>query len=402
MQYLIYITVFFIPFYFLRFVILKIPTNPFEIAVLITFIAAIVLAVSHKSFKWGPIWPYLLLVTSGSAVLLSDSFISGLGIFKGWFLIPFLLYLSIINTFDQESLNKLSIPLYFSILVISSWAIMQKFGIITTLFYQKGDPSFDQYLTTHFRVFGPFESPNYLAMFIVPAALLSIPIFNLVQNRIVKILVALTFLAPLFTLFLSGSRAGLIGLVFAVLVYLFISKKDRFLDSVIISTGLAVVVFLALAMAAYKYGFNPTSDAVRIEIYKYSWQLVKGNWLFGLGAGNFYDRIAAINPMADTFRTFALPYALHPHNVFLAFWLNLGLAGLILFIVNLIWFFKVMIQNYSKTYVWGVALMAMIVILIHGLFDTTYFKNDLSALFWLTMAIGFVISKESSTEKSTN
>ncbi|PIS07344.1 hypothetical protein COT78_04275, partial [Candidatus Berkelbacteria bacterium CG10_big_fil_rev_8_21_14_0_10_43_13] len=36
-------------------------------------------------------------------------------------------------------------------------------------------------------------------------------------------------------------------------------------------------------------------------------------------------------------------------------------------------------------------MMAMAAILIHGLFDTTYFKNDLSSIFWLIIALAEVL-----------
>lgn len=394
MQYLIYITVFLIPFYFLRFSVFhKIPTNVFEIAVLITFLVTLVLSIVRKKFNSNGYLSYFLLVCAGVSIMLSQDMVGALGIFKGWFLIPILLYLSIINAFEKEDLAKISVPLLFSVIIVSVWAVLQKFGVITTLFYQTGDASFNQYLSEHSRVFGPFESPNYLAMFIVPAALLTIPVFSLVQSKITKVFLALLYLLPLTALILSGSRGGIIGLVLAVLIYLFVSKKDKFFNSTIVSTGFAIVVFLALALAAYKFGFNPKSDSVRIEIYKYSFQMLTANWHFGIGLGDFYTNISAITPEASSFRTFALPYALHPHNIFLAFWLNLGLAGFLVFIGLLISFFWKMFKYQSKNLLWGAALMAMIAVLTHGLFDSTYWKNDLSALFWLTMAVGYIIAQ---------
>lgn len=403
MQYLIYITIFLIPFYFIRFSLFgRIPTNVFEVAVLITFLITLVLSIIRKRFNSNGYLPYFLLITAGASIILSQDMTGALGIFKGWFLVPILLYLSIINAFKKEDLPKISVPLLFSVTVVSIWAILQKFGIITTLFYQTGDASFNQYLTEHSRVFGPFESPNYLAMFIVPAALLTIPVFSLVQSKITKVFLALLYLLPLAALLLSGSRGGVIGLVLAVLIYLFVSKKDKFFNSTIVSTGFAIVVFLVIALAAYKFGFDPKSDSVRIEIYKYSLQILKSNWHFGIGLGDFYTNISAITPMASSFRTFALPYALHPHNIFLAFWLNLGLAGFLVFIGLLISFFWKMFKYQSKNLLWGAALMAMIAILAHGLFDSTYWKNDLSALFWLTMAVSYIICSSKMSQEISN
>ena len=35
----------------------------------------------------------------------------------------------------------------------------------------------------------------------------------------------------------------------------------------------------------------------------------------------------------------------------------------------------------------------MVVLLVHGLVDTPYFKNDLSVLFWLIIGLGIIEDK---------
>ncbi|MEK7124040.1 MAG: hypothetical protein AAB851_04070, partial [Patescibacteria group bacterium] len=84
-----------------------------------------------------------------------------------------------------------------------------------------------------------------------------------------------------------------------------------------------------------------------------------------------------------------------PHNLFLAFWLQTGIAGFCGLILIIFSFFKektaALKQNggglfHHQNYNFWLAA-AMSVILIHGLIDTPYFKNDLSALFWLILAL---------------
>ncbi|MDO8444025.1 MAG: hypothetical protein Q7S80_00785, partial [bacterium] len=90
------------------------------------------------------------------------------------------------------------------------------------------------------------------------------------------------------------------------------------------------------------------------------------------------------------FQVKTLPSALHPHNVYLAMWLNLGILGLIIFVIMVVNFFRRLWPQ--RNYYLALCLMAaMSAILIHGLFDTTYFKNDLSAIFWLILAFAELI-----------
>jgi O-antigen ligase len=84
-------------------------------------------------------------------------------------------------------------------------------------------------------------------------------------------------------------------------------------------------------------------------------------------------------------------------------WLNLGLLGLIAFTWILVVTFKrsayhfkkfasTEINSAPKLRVLGMALLVSI--LVYGLFDTQFFKNDLSVLFWVIIAVIFVADHE--------
>ena len=226
-QMLVLISLFLIPAYIFRFSIVGIPTNVFEIAVLVTFIYFVVSWIrnnrqfpqKYQKLKFGSIFAYLLLLASFISIFVADDRTRALGIFKGWFLVPIVLYFIIINTFDRAKIKYLSIPLYFSLITISFWAVLQKLGVISTLFYQVEDLGFADYLA-RFRAFGPFESPNYLAMFVVPMIFLSLPILELVRRRTDQILILTTFIFPLYALYASHSLGGLLAIGFATVSFL--------------------------------------------------------------------------------------------------------------------------------------------------------------------------------------
>ncbi len=83
---------------------------------------------------------------------------------------------------------------------------------------------------------------------------------------------------------------------------------------------------------------------------------------------------------------------LYPHNIFLNFWVELGLAGLIWLITILVGFFKRLWKIKSKQKI--VLMAGMVAILVYGLVDVPYFKNDLSIIFWTILALSTVISKK--------
>jgi len=414
-KYLIAASVFLIPFYFFRFSVLGIKTNVFEIAILLSFLSFIVfLTKEKKKIIYGPVWPYLFLIIALISAYFSSDKTTALGIFKGWFFVPIVFYWLIINNFKQKELYKLNIALFASLIIVSFWAILQRFGIIGTLFYQSGDVTFLQYIADK-RVFGPFESPNFLAMFIVPVAFLSLPLlfeakaenFSLCsKNILVKIFALVSFSLPITALYFSGSKGGLWAFIIGMLVYLnytYINKqksKDR-------RPVLATLIVTCLFIGNYLYFYVIShlanlsgSNESRKEIYKHSIQLLKNNFINGVGLGGFNDAIAQVSVNDSYFKYFILPYALHPHNLLLAIWLNLGILGLLLFVVILIDFLKNAFSSDLK--IKATILAAIMAIMVHGLFDTTYFKNDLSAIFWLIFAFSIIIGNKNETKEINN
>jgi O-antigen ligase len=113
---------------------------------------------------------------------------------------------------------------------------------------------------------------------------------------------------------------------------------------------------------------------------------------------------------------------LYPHNILLNFWSEIGLAGVLLFIWIILKYFGLGIstlviaapepqsRNMNETKIWipGQArndrkewkffniglICAMVVILVHGLVDVPYFKNDLAVMFWLYVAMMSLVNLE--------
>lgn len=403
---IVFATIFLIPFYFFRFSLGPIKTNIFEISVLLLLLSTFpprlaegetgyFLLSTKKQFQFGSVYPYIFIAFSFLSIFLSTDHTRALGIFKGWFLVPFVLYLLIINLINKQNVQKIIWPLYSSALIISIWAILQKFGLITALFYQKGDSSFAQYLDQG-RSFGPFESPNFLAMFLVPIVFLSLLLLPYIKNKTRKIVFGFSLILPLLAIYYSGSKAGLIALFAGNLIILLINlyflvktKSQKILVTIIF----IVVSFLSGFIASTKIDSNTASNDIRKQIYSYSVQIIKDKPVLGIGLGDFQDTIAKYSANDHSFQEWGVPYALHPHNLFLAMWLNLGLIGLVFFLAVLV---KFLLNSFKSqdNFTTSLILAAMTAIIVHGLFDTTYFKNDLSAIFWLIIALSVIYSNK--------
>jgi O-antigen ligase len=80
---------------------------------------------------------------------------------------------------------------------------------------------------------------------------------------------------------------------------------------------------------------------------------------------------------------------MYPHNIVLNFWAELGVLGVLLFawiFVKYLYYGFASLSGKDKILSCGL-IGALIAIIMHGLVDVPYFKNDLAVQFWVLMAI---------------
>ena len=135
-----------------------------------------------------------------------------------------------------------------------------------------------------------------------------------------------------------------------------------------------------------------TSNNIRFEIWKTTLADIlpkNGNWIWGVGLGNYQDYFTELTKNRVNYPEWISPWALTPHNLFLNIWINLGLLGLASFIWILILFSKSI--GFQTRYS-AVLISVMAVMISQGLFDSTYWKNDLGLVFWIFIGLGLIIS----------
>ena len=118
--------------------------------------------------------------------------------------------------------------------------------------------------------------------------------------------------------------------------------------------------------------------------------MLEKNPFFGIGAGNFQKNYLALQPYFPPYLEWAVP---HPQNLFLSFWLESGLLGLISFVGILYFSMQPLLKKESvkKNTPSAKLLVAFFIyIIIVGLFDTPYWKNDLSAIFWIFIILSLL------------
>lgn len=320
-----------------------------------------------------------------------------LGVLKGWILMPIFYFAMILFLpWTEQDKKRMLAALAFSGFWLSLWAIWQ---MVT-----------GNFTTWDGRASGPFESANYLALYLGPILVMCVAhVVQLFcstkrrggktielkgengQKRGLKISfwsVSFFVMAVAFwgTQSYAAFIAFFVGTAFYALFSPAISRKFKIvacLSAFVVATG-----FFLTQMNTSKYqsflDFDArTSSSVRIEVYRVALGLIESHPVVGIGLGQFQVQYALNAPTILE----QAPYEwvmLHPHNLVLAFWLNTGLFGLLAmaWLLGLLFFGK---RSTNSLRLVGLAML--VTILTHGLFDVPFFKNDLAYLWWLVVGL---------------
>ncbi|MDP3794237.1 MAG: O-antigen ligase family protein, partial [Candidatus Uhrbacteria bacterium] len=117
------------------------------------------------------------------------------------------------------------------------------------------------------------------------------------------------------------------------------------------------------------------SGQVRLFQWRETRQMLYDHWFFGSGLGG-YPTVFKPYHKATAIEIFQ-----YPHNILLNFWSETGLLGVIVFgWIVITWMRRAQSMSYELRVT---SYAVMFAILIHGLVDVPYFKNDLAIIFWM-------------------
>ncbi len=242
------------------------------------------------------------------------------------------------------------------------------------------------------RAYGGLDHPNILGGVLAISLLLLLDL-SLRSRFFKKDFRFLRFLSPalglvfLACLFFTFSRAAWLGLVAgaAFMLFLKIIKKDwlgqrEILKMVLAGSILIFILFTQYGGLVRTRVFSQTrleekSTAERIEYLHEAKILIRDNWLFGVGGGNFVLAAARLAPGKPVWDYQPV------HNIFLLLWAEigfLGLVGCLSFLAYIGWKNRKEILNLSI-----LVTLAIIMMLDHWLWSLHFGV----LFFWLMMGL---------------
>ena len=259
------------------------------------------------------------------------------------------------------------------------------------------------------RAFGTLQpyNPNLLAAYLVAGFPLllccAFSSMNL-QRKWIAIFATLASAVCAIAIIFTGSRGaylalGAMLLGVGILSYIIIfndlknDKLKRIWKIVVFGLFGLIVLFVLSSPAILKRILSifvmrgDSSTSFRMNVYKSSIAMFKDNPILGIGLGNTTFREIYGYYMQSGFD------ALSAYSIYLETAVETGLMGLAAFLSFLFLILKPAVdfikapKNIMQKIVISCCFLSVIGVMVHGFFDTVYFRPQVQTLFWLVIAI---------------
>jgi len=375
------------PLYLIRWHVGPLPTTVLENLELITIALFVAQLLRHHRplpFRTPFDIPIALFVLAAIAgIFVAPDHRGALGIFRAYIVEPIAIYYVAGALLQTEAAVELLLLVWG--VGATLFSIVQLVTFANALLTHQLNPSFAA------AAFG--INANSVALYLEPLIGLAcgLAFFGTRRQRVVAVVV-LVFLLPaeLATL----SRGGLLALAALVMIAIVTVRSTRVRIGLAAAAAAGVAGALTLPVIGPRVGraFDPVwgTFETRGRIWAATFRMLRDHPVFGAGL-NAYQSTMAPYRVADR-NLVAEPY---PHNIFLTSWTETGILGLVAFpwlligLIVLPWRHFGRATGLQRPLLWGTGT-AFAMVLVHGLVDSPYWKNDLSLEFWVLAAISAV------------
>ncbi len=325
----------------------------------------------------------VLLLATVIGVLVSPDHRAALGIAKAYIVEPMLLFIVAVNVLRSNwDWERVVYGLYLSGAVV---AVSQLVAVVMALaghqFNLNDSPPTPSWLWTDPAAAGIFLDP-------LVALALGLALFGGVRHpRLHWAALLLLGLGDVLTL----DRGSWLALVVVALVAAALHPRRRLLLAGCLA---AMVVAAVLPPIRHRISneLNPNNPANSLVTRAYLWHatvdLIEAHPFTGSGLAGFQQEIG---PYRAQVHDPAVQTNPDPTQLELDFWVELGVLGLVAllgFFLELVRYLAPAVRAGPRDHPWAAALaLSWVAIIVHGMVDSPYWKNDLAAEWWLLTAL---------------
>ncbi len=332
-------------------------------------------------------WPIILIIISAySATFWASDLLRADGLFKSYFLEAIFFFILLVFNLKKNDFQYCVYSLQILAFLIFGVALYQKlsgnFIFNTSNILEQG------------RVTTFFGYPNANGLILLPVFFLSL--INLFKDKKIFLIIFnfLTLIFSLIVIYWARSESALVAIIMGLLLLIAfkIIKNKKFILTISLSI-LFVSLLLPFVVKAplkidepgtvhytiiQKLFLQDLSGQIRRQMWHETTRYLKDYPLTGAGLSAYQEKIKPYH------QTKYIEIFLYPHQIWLNFWVSLGIFGLLGFL----WLSVLLIFNLTKKLSPEnlILLITFLVIIIQGAVEVPYFKNDLAIIWWLVLA----------------
>ncbi|MFH1284430.1 MAG: O-antigen ligase family protein [Candidatus Peregrinibacteria bacterium] len=391
---LLYITLFLLQAYLVRFNIGPYPSNLSEILIGLTAIAFFAETIKEKSFiqKLKNLKKHWIILSLAGLTILSIIIIpvhdkTALLRNLKFLFFGIIIGLIFLETFRKNEERKTALK-FAGLGAIA-------FGIFSVIYNLLG-----YNVAPDLRLLGPLDAAVYLAYYLTPFFIF-FTIQSIENRKSTGRFITTDFICALLLLILilATRSMGALGGSFLVLLIYSFKKNHKHIASSRLARLILASIAILISLATFYTKILPTIQTdyssldERGEIWATSLDLLSHpkNLLLGVGFGQFEDTYIKTVDTVLGHRPLDY-YVIQPHDIFLLFVFNYGILGLA-FIIFCIYktISRLAKSRTSKTSPLSASEISLFILLyffIHGLIDTPFYKNDLMILLIIFLEMG--------------
>lgn len=246
-----------------------------------------------------------------------------------------------------------------------------------------------------------YTSSNAVAMFLEPPAAFAISLVLFADERRDRLMALAWALILAIAFVLTFSRGGYLALaLFGVLTVIKV-RPDLRRPLLIVGIAVAAVVLLTIIVASttplmktrFSYVALNYTLQTRAAIFAATFNIIAAHPVLGVGLGGYVYNLHGFPEI-------------YPHDVYMTFWVELGLLGLLAFLYIFVrlgvsaWRALSSSSGFEKALLWGV-VGTVVMWALHGIVDSPYWKNDMAVEFWLVVAIAVAVIRTLKKHRET-
>lgn len=328
-------------------------------------------------------------------IVVSPNTWAAVGVWRAYFIEPAIFFFILLDSLKSRQMIQQT---FFA-------SIVSAFSIACIALYQGIAAEWGA--GNEIRATSIFPYPNAVGLYVAPIMPFVFGAFALIsrknysQNKKILFTSAgvLCIVTMIGAIVFSQTEAALAAVAVSAALFLFcLSKQTRKAAASLVVLSFLIVIFVQPLTHYFsqKIFLQDWSGKVRKGIWKETTAMLQDHWFTGAGLSGYKTVFTPYHTRTH------IEIFQYPHSFVLNFWSEIGLFGLfsLLFLLGMFFFFVLGALAHSRhlprseeayfLYTASLALLcSMTIILVHGLVDVPYFKNDLSIFFWVLIAISF-------------